>query len=117
MSYKAAFATFFGQLGAESRRTAAQPRSRSWLLGVIVPVGPQEFKASLVSVHQNAAAGDNDGRMLGLGYVYNFSKRTAAYVHYARADNRRGTVYNNGLGTTQSGGNTSGLEVGLRHSF
>jgi predicted porin len=46
------------------------------------------------------------------------SKRTALYGTYARVDNRgAGVLFHNGRPTTVPGGNTSALDLGVRHSF
>jgi predicted porin len=59
-----------------------------------------------------------------VGYVHNLSKRTALYATYARLNNRGGadlaidaslpqaTAVNGGVN-----GNSSGLDLGIRHSF
>ena len=97
--------------------TNTEGRATSWLLGVHVPVGAGLIRASYVNVSQNAEAGNNAARQLAIGYVHNLSKRTALYTTYARVDNRRGSLYNNGRATTTAGGDTSGLDIGLRHTF
>ena len=98
--------------------TAAEGRANSWLIGASVPLGAAGLiRASYTHVSQNVAAGNNAANQIGVGYVHNLSKRTALYTTYARVDNKRGTLYNNGRATTVSGGRTSGLDIGLRHLF
>ena len=96
-----------------------------YLLGVSVPVGAGEFKASYNwgKLDKTAAAAENsrDQRQLALGYVYNLSKRSAVYTTYSR-------MTANGVGATASMGLTStpvaaggvsatGYDIGVRHSF
>ena len=57
-----------------------------------------------------------------LGYVYNLSKRTALYTTYSYISNNGKTnTYNYGLAGTpaipQVGGNTYGLDFGVKHVF
>lgn len=92
--------------------------SNSWTIGAIVPVGASQFKASYTAAKQNAAAGNNDGNMIALGYVYNLSKRTALYGAYSRIDNKGSSIlYNQGRAVATPGGTATGVEVGLRHNF
>ncbi len=64
----------------------------------------------------------NDADMYALGAQYAFSKRTAAYAMYARANNE-GTAAVSVLGTmgitaaATAGKDQSGYTVGVRHSF
>lgn len=120
-SYDLNVVKLFANYGREelgSIATRGTAKNDSYILGLTAPVGPGTVKASYVRVNQNAAAGNNDANLLAVGYVYDLSKRTAVYGTYARVDNKSNTnLYNNGRATTQFGGNTTGLELGVRHSF
>lgn len=62
----------------------------------------------------------NDANQWALGYQHALSKRTALYTNYSRVHNKgTGTRFTvgGGLGVTTAGGDASGFEVGLRHSF
>jgi predicted porin len=60
----------------------------------------------------------SDATHIALGYVHDLSKRTALYANVARIDNKaRGVRFNVGLATTVPGGNSGGVEAGIRHSF
>lgn len=60
----------------------------------------------------------SDATHIALGYVHDLSKRTALYGNVARIDNKAaGVRFNVGLATTQPGGNSGGVEAGVRHSF
>lgn len=66
----------------------------------------------------NAERVASDATHVALGYVHDLSKRTALYANIAKVDNKaRGTRFNVGLSTTQPGGDSGGLEAGVRHSF
>ncbi|MFO1326442.1 MAG: porin [Rubrivivax sp.] len=64
----------------------------------------------------------NDWNKIAAGYIHNMSKRTALYGTYARISNKgtqNKTIGTNGVGgvTASAGGNSSGFEFGIRHSF
>ena len=109
---------------------AAQAKDQKlthYLLGVSVPVGAGEFKASYNwgKVDGRALVIDNERKQnqLALGYVYNLSKRTAVYTTYARMNaSGLGAAATMGLtssGVTATSGNVSatGYDIGVRHSF
>ncbi len=100
-------------------KTGTQKRT-SFLVGATAPIGAGEarFAYSRLDVKDS----DNDANQFALGYVYNLSKRTAAYGAYSRLTNKgAGTLALgvNGLGAPAplAGGNSQGYEVGVRHSF
>jgi predicted porin len=91
-------------------------RQSSWQIGTLVPFGAGEFKASYIRT--NRANTNDDGSQLALGYVHNLSKRTAVYTTWARVDNRgNGVAFSNGRAATTPGGNTTAIDLGLRHAF
>ena len=62
----------------------------------------------------------NDATQVAIGYVHNLSKRTALYTNYSVVDNKgTGTkfVVGDGNAVTTAGGNSSGYQFGIRHSF
>ncbi|MDB5954166.1 porin [Ramlibacter sp.] len=97
---------------------------KGWLIGASVPVGPGEIRASYSREKQDVAAFSPRSSQWAVGYVHNLSKRTALYATYARLNNRGGadlaidaslpqaTAVNGGVN-----GNSSGLDLGIRHSF
>ncbi|MNT72237.1 Outer membrane porin protein 32 precursor [compost metagenome] len=65
-----------------------------------------------------SARSDNDAQQVAIGYVYDFSRRTALYGTYARIRNEGQAAYNvSGGRAPLPGRSSSGLELGLRHSF
>jgi predicted porin len=92
----------------------------SYNVGLTAPLGGGEARLA-VSEIKTDLAGDPKGRQIGVGYVYNLSRRTAPYIQYAtfKGDGLAGTISNNGIGGVSSGatGTSKGLEIGLRHSF
>jgi predicted porin len=108
-----------------ARGTGGVGSNVSFSLGAIIPRGPSEFKVQYAQVKQNEIAGGNDARQLSAGWVYNLSKRTALYTTLSFLDNRNNStlyVLNTTGGfstpaTTIPGGNITGVDVGIRHTF
>lgn len=86
------------------------------LLGITSQVGVGELKASY-SVNRTNAAGSPEARKLALGYVHNLSKRTALYATAARIANSGGARESLNGATTGPNRSSTGLDLGLRHSF
>lgn len=88
-----------------------------YLLGANVPVGVGEIRAAYstykVSIGGNTPRSDK----LALGYVYNLSKRTALYATVAHVNNRNGAANALNGAVTAANANSSGYDVGIRHTF
>jgi len=95
----------------------------NYLLGAVVPVGAGEFHASYDRANQSGAGtNSNDANLMALGYVYNLSKRTALYGNIARIDNKGVQAFSvngsiTGTNLLTGGRDSTGYEVGVRHSF
>lgn len=108
-----------------ARATGDEGRNVSFSVGVIIPRGASDFKLQYAQVRQNVIAGSNDARQLSAGWVYKLSKRTAFYTTLSWLDNRNDSklyVLNTTGGfstpaTTTPGGNVTGVDFGIRHSF
>ncbi|WP_029001019.1 porin [Azohydromonas australica] len=86
------------------------------LVGVRVPVGLHEFKASYSRFTTNAANSPT-GEKYAVGFVYNLSKRTAAYTTLARIRNSDGSALAIAGSTTAPDRSSTGFDVGIRHNF
>jgi len=89
-------------------------------LGVTAPLGSGELRASVG--HYNTADSNADWNKIAVGYGYNFSKRTQVYGTLAYLKNKDGSSRSigvQGLSATGStlGGNSTGMELGIRHFF
>jgi predicted porin len=94
------------------------------MVGLTVPAGPGSIRAVW---HRSAYDGRvgatnisaNGATHIGLGYVYDFSKRTAAYATWARIANKGGIALAvpGAASGMAAGGTSRGFEVGLRHNF
>ena len=92
------------------------------LLGATAVWGAHEVKASLVRANFSGRVGTaaidaNDADQLGIGYVYNFSKRTAVYTTFARISNDGAARFLVDGPAPVAGGSSKGFEVGIRHRF
>lgn len=102
----------------------ATARQTNVLIGAVATVFEVgQLKASWTRVSFDGRVGTtqigaNEATQIGLGYVHNLSKRTALYGNWSRVHNKDGgSNYNVGLATTAANGSSSGLELGVRHSF
>jgi len=95
----------------------------AWLLSGVVTMGAHELKAMLMKADLKGRVGSvniaaNDARHVGLGYVYNLSKRTAIYTTVARVSNEGAATFAIAGGpAVLAGRDSTGYEAGLRHSF
>ncbi len=94
---------------------------RGWLLGALVPVGAGEIRASYSDYRIDTNVGgapEPRAKKLALGYVHNLSKRTALYATIARVSNDDGAAFTLGGATAGAGDfNSTGYDIGIRHSF
>lgn len=110
---------FYGEEKASG--PAGKAKVASWLLGASIPVGVGEIKATVA--RYDVADSPDDFDKLSLGYAHSLSKRTVVYVTAARLSNKGNGVRSlsaDGLtspGNAKPGGSSTGLDVGIRHSF
>ncbi len=94
------------------------------LVGASVPIGVSEIKLSWVSANLagtvgTADIGANDARQIGLGYVYNLSKRSSLYASAARITNQAAATFvvPGGPAGLAGAGTSTGYEAGVPHRF
>ncbi len=102
----------------------ASSQQTDLILSGVVTLGAHEVKASLLKVNLAGRVGStaidaNDARQLGLGWVYNLSKRSALYATYSRINNDGVATFQVPGGPTGlvGGKDSSGNEAGIRYSF
>jgi predicted porin len=96
----------------------AAGKQDSFNIGVSVPMGQAELRASYTASNGKGAISTRDANQIAIGGVYNLSKRTALYGTYSTIDNKAGASYVVGGALAQAAGKkSSGLEAGVRHSF
>ena len=100
--------------------TAGDLDTNGWLIGALMPVGAGEIRASYSQSENDfntATTTEARGRKLALGYVHNLSKRTAVYTTVARIRNNGGAAFALGGSSTAANTNSTGFDLGVRHSF
>jgi len=93
----------------------ASTDTRDALLGLTAPVGVNGTLMASV-IHKEDKIGGNDATQLGVGYSYALSKRTSAYVAYAKINNHGLASYTVG-NNNEAGTGDSAYNIGLHHSF
>lgn len=85
-------------------------------IGGVWSIGSGDIKAAY-SYYGSDAAGSPETKKLSLGYVHQFSKRTAVYGTYARARNSGGATSALNRAVTAANQSSSGFDIGMRHTF
>lgn len=119
--------TTFGPLritAAWRRFEQANAQQTNTLLGAVYTLAQNEFKFSYLKADMAGRVGAtaidaNDATQLGLGYVYNLSKRSALYTHYSRISNKGAATFvvPGGPAGIAGGKSSKGYEFGVRHTF
>ncbi|MDB6001794.1 MAG: Porin [Rhizobacter sp.] len=88
-------------------------------IGGAVPVGVGVIRLGYIKADASGAGTDgNDASQIALGYVHNLSKRTALYATAARVNNKGSAAYAvNASPVLAAGRDSTGYEIGMRHSF
>lgn len=108
---------FWNDIEAITSTTTTAQRN-DWGLGLVATFGPHVVRATYEDYDLDAS--DDDGKLIGLGYIYKMSKRTSLYAQYGRMDNDgSGTTFatNGGLTPNTAGGSSTGYELGVSHTF
>jgi predicted porin len=91
---------------------------------VLAKAGPGDIKLSAVKANMAGRVGTtsidaNDALQLGVGYVYNLSRRTVLYTSLSRISNDGVATFAipGGAAGIAGGQTSSGLDVGIRHTF
>lgn len=115
---------------AQRRWVIASDKTVNLLVGAVIPVGADAIRLTFLKADQTGATSAlsaNDANLLGVGYVHNFSKRTALYGTVARIQNKGAATFAIAGGPAVSakpsaanyfgGQRSSAYEVGIRHDF
>lgn len=102
--------------GAPAAYAPTGTKSRNYLIGVTVPVGPHNFIASYIHADGRGATSANDANQWALGYTYALSKRTNLYAAYGYIDNSGAATYTVGNNSENGTGNKA-FNLGVRHLF
>jgi predicted porin len=115
---------------AQRRWVFAADKTVNTQCGALIPAGQGAVKLTWLRADQSGATmaqSANDASLLGAGYVYNVSKRTALYGHVARLHNKGTATFTIPGGPAVSasasaanffgGQKSTAFEAGLRHDF
>lgn len=115
---------------AQRRWSYAADRTTNTLIGLQGPLGSGQLRLSWLKADQQgatAAASAADAQLLGAGYVYPLSRRTALYGHVAQVSNDGGAIFtvpggpavsaSPAAGNYFGGGRSRSYEFGVRHNF
>jgi len=83
--------------------------------GVTVPVAGGNVMASYIR-HNDRSVSDKDANQIGVGYIYPLSKRTSAYMAFARIHNDNGAAFTVGNATAAGTGDKA-FNLGAVHNF
>ena len=107
-------------------KTWGDRKTQDISIGASVPVATGTIRVGYTRANRSGGpvgsgyADGDDSTRLAIGYVHDLSKRTALYTTYSRISND-GAARSSVLGTPPAGmlggENSSGFEVGLRHTF
>lgn len=104
-------------IGFVSRLDIGPASQHNWLLGATVPLERFTLRASYSEMRGKEALSTRDARMLALGGQYTLSRRTALYATFSRISNTH-TNFTVATGPTLTRGKDStGYNLGIRHSF
>jgi len=123
-SWNFGVATVIGMISRDKAESViGDIKGRGALLAATVPVGPGLIKASVSQYTTDlpVAGTDPRARKIAIGYVHNLSKRTAVYTTFARVNNNATSTAavfgSTSVGNPTAGSNSSGYDLGIRHSF
>jgi predicted porin len=91
-------------------------------IGALVPLGQGTVRVSYIKADfKGPGIDNNEANQIALGYVYDLSKRTALYATAARINNKGNAAFvvdaNPALPSPNPAQDSTGYEVGVRHSF
>lgn len=113
-SYDFGVAKLLLQAG-QDESDARDEKARHYLVGATAPVGAGLVRASWTRI--SIQDSNVQANKFAVGYVHNLSKRTALYTTFAYLKNKNGSALALNGAKSSLGGNSKGLDIGLRHMF
>lgn len=89
--------------------------SNEVLIGAQIPAGSGTIMASYIRKNDKTV-NNQDADQWALGYLYNLSKRTGAYLAYGKIKNKNGAGYTVG-NNNEAGSGDKAFNAGIRHAF
>ena len=112
---------FYGQINVDGLTPylGNDAERENWFVGVTAPFGQWNLKASYGGTNGKKALNNDDASQWAIGVDYNLSKRTALYATWASIKNDNNSQFSvSGQASALSPGhNSTGGQVGIRHSF
>jgi predicted porin len=102
-------------MGQLTKDKAGAVSGDGMLLGLTAPMGAGLLRASYSTYENNTTKAES--KQTAIGYVHNLSKRTRAYATYARVGNSGGAAASLGGATGVANKSSTGLDIGMTHSF
>jgi predicted porin len=92
---------------------------QNWYVGVAAPFGQWNLKASYGGTNGKDLLDDSDASQWAIGVDYNLSKRTALYATWSSINNDPTAAFRvSGQSSSLTAGtNSTGGQIGVRHSF
>jgi len=108
---------FFSVIEAEGLGQKA--KRENWYVGLSAPFGQWNGKFSYGGTNGKDLLNNLDATQWAIGVDYNLSKRTALYATWSSISNDNGARFSvsSQASTLQQGSNSTGGQVGVRHSF
>jgi predicted porin len=110
---------FYSQIEVEAPGIIAGKGGQdNWYIGYAIPFGQANFKISWGQADGSGVTSDRGAKQWAIGADYNLSKRTAVYATASAVNNDAGNSFRVAPTSPLSPGeNSTGFEVGVRHSF
>ncbi|MBU1691327.1 MAG: porin [Gammaproteobacteria bacterium] len=114
------------KISASNATLGATVERKGWSLPVSYTMGANAINFTYGKAGSTTNTTDNGAKMYALGLNHSLSKRTSAYVVYAKMDNDTNGAYALGLAGTGhgqtvtpvgTGADVSSLSVGMKHTF
>jgi len=108
---------FFGEISTDIEGTDLG--RQNWYVGVSAPFGQWNLKASYGGTNGKDALDGIDASQWAIGVDYNLSKRTALYATWSSINNDNGANFRVSTQSSNlaSGANSTGGQIGVRHTF
>ena len=116
---------FFSDMSVDNIPSAVSSKAgrQNWYVGVAAPFGQWNLKASYGGTNGKDLLDNEDATQWAIGVDYNLSKRTALYATWAsinndgNATNGANFSVNSQSSALTRGNNSTGGQIGVRHSF
>ena len=112
---------FFSDMSADGSLAGVSGKAgrQNWYVGVAAPFGQWNLKASYGGTNGKDLLDGDDASQWAIGVDYNLSKRTALYATWSSINNdgRSAFAVSTQSSALTAGNNSTGGQIGVRHSF